>query len=319
MRSSQEKAQAAILYHATQGRIVTNKIKDSEVVMSLDEENPLRLSVYRKAVGVECAVVEKADMEGQNGVIHVVNRVMIAANISAGDLLRREGNFKSVFCHFIQLDVEILKNKNKKTGLSWELWSWWWREATPSTCRPAESRPLSSCRRTPLLKSWAGRRSKTLWKIAPFWKRSVAFCFLSTRTLSQKMALSDRGQPCRPGTIQLGLFQTSFDLQVAFPLWHAGRTTDGEDPQGIISKQHIFHEDTHWWWLTTGERSHGRQIRSDEHERRHPRHRQSLDARSRRAGWATRPIKKNESSLRVSLLFPRSLFFKCQKNNKHFY
>lgn len=97
MRSSQEKAQAAILYHATQGRIVTNKIKDSEVVMSLDEENPLRLSVYRKAVGVECAVVEKADMEGQNGVIHVVNRVMIAANISAGDLLRREGNFKSVF------------------------------------------------------------------------------------------------------------------------------------------------------------------------------------------------------------------------------
>lgn len=62
--------------------------------MSLDEENPLRLSVYRKAVGVECSVVEKADMEGQNGVIHIVNRVMIPANISAGDLLRREGNFK---------------------------------------------------------------------------------------------------------------------------------------------------------------------------------------------------------------------------------
>ncbi|KZS06760.1 transforming growth factor-beta-induced protein ig-h3 [Daphnia magna] len=95
MRSSQEKAQAAILYHATQGRLLTNKIKDSEIVMSLDEENPLRLSVYRKAIGVECAVVEKADMEGQNGVIHIINRVMIPANISAGDLLRREGNFKT--------------------------------------------------------------------------------------------------------------------------------------------------------------------------------------------------------------------------------
>ena len=112
MRSSQEKAQAAILYHATQGRIVTNKIKDSEVVMSLDEENPLRLSVYRKAVGVECAVVEKADMEGQNGVIHVVNRVMIAANISAGDLLRREGNFKSVFV--ISLKAQSWKTKQNK-------------------------------------------------------------------------------------------------------------------------------------------------------------------------------------------------------------
>lgn len=32
MRSSQEKAQAAILYHATQGRVLTNKIKDSEVI-----------------------------------------------------------------------------------------------------------------------------------------------------------------------------------------------------------------------------------------------------------------------------------------------
>jgi len=31
MKSSQEKAQAAILYHATQGRILTNKIKDNEV------------------------------------------------------------------------------------------------------------------------------------------------------------------------------------------------------------------------------------------------------------------------------------------------
>jgi hypothetical protein len=34
MRSSQEKAQAAILYHATQGRVLTNKIKDSEVSFS---------------------------------------------------------------------------------------------------------------------------------------------------------------------------------------------------------------------------------------------------------------------------------------------
>lgn len=62
--------------------------------MSLDEENPIRLSVYRKAVGVENAVIEKADLEGQNGVVHIVNRVIIAANISAGDLLRREGNYK---------------------------------------------------------------------------------------------------------------------------------------------------------------------------------------------------------------------------------
>jgi len=93
IRSSQEKAQKAIQYHATQGRILTNKVKDNELFMSLDEENPIRLSVYRKAVGVESAIVEKADMEGQNGVIHIINKVIFPANISAGDLLRREGNF----------------------------------------------------------------------------------------------------------------------------------------------------------------------------------------------------------------------------------
>lgn len=93
MRSSQEKAQMAILYHATQGRILTKKVRDNALFMSLDEENPIRLSVYRKAIGVESGIVEKADMEGQNGVIHIINRVIFPANISAGDLLNQEGNF----------------------------------------------------------------------------------------------------------------------------------------------------------------------------------------------------------------------------------
>ena len=64
-----------------------------QLFMSLDEENPIRLSVYRKAIGVESGIVEKADMEGQNGVIHIINRVIFPANISAGDLLNQEGNF----------------------------------------------------------------------------------------------------------------------------------------------------------------------------------------------------------------------------------
>ncbi len=32
MRSSQEKAQMAILYHATQGRILTKKVRDNAVL-----------------------------------------------------------------------------------------------------------------------------------------------------------------------------------------------------------------------------------------------------------------------------------------------
>jgi hypothetical protein len=99
--------------------------------MSLDEENPLRLSVYRKAIGVECAVIEKADMEGQNGVIHIINRVMIPANISAGDLLRREGNFKYNYLRKFILNAEsqtILSESSLlklNAGRSSKRWNWW--------------------------------------------------------------------------------------------------------------------------------------------------------------------------------------------------
>jgi uncharacterized surface protein with fasciclin (FAS1) repeats len=65
-----------------------------QVVMSLDEQNPLRLQVYRKAIGVEDALIEKADLQGMNGNIHIINKALSPSNISAGDILRRDGNFR---------------------------------------------------------------------------------------------------------------------------------------------------------------------------------------------------------------------------------
>jgi uncharacterized surface protein with fasciclin (FAS1) repeats len=62
--------------------------------MSLDEQNPLRLQVYRKAIGVEDALIEKADLQGMNGNIHVINKALAPSNSSAGDILRRDGNFR---------------------------------------------------------------------------------------------------------------------------------------------------------------------------------------------------------------------------------
>jgi uncharacterized surface protein with fasciclin (FAS1) repeats len=62
--------------------------------MSLDEQNTLRLQVYRKAIGVEDALIEKADLQGMNGNIHIINKALSPSNISAGDILRRDGNFR---------------------------------------------------------------------------------------------------------------------------------------------------------------------------------------------------------------------------------
>ena len=56
--------------------------------MSLDEENPLRLQVWRRALGVEDAKITEADNEAQNGVIHIINKVIFPSNKSAVSMLR---------------------------------------------------------------------------------------------------------------------------------------------------------------------------------------------------------------------------------------
>jgi transforming growth factor-beta-induced protein len=86
-------ARKLLLYHGTQGRILSRNIKNNQVVMSLDEENPLRLLVYRKSYGVEDGILEKTDVEGMNGVLHIVNKVLIPERESAGDILRKSGNY----------------------------------------------------------------------------------------------------------------------------------------------------------------------------------------------------------------------------------
>ena len=41
------------------------------MALSLDEDNSIRFQVYRKSYGVEDAIIEKADIEGMNGVMHI--------------------------------------------------------------------------------------------------------------------------------------------------------------------------------------------------------------------------------------------------------
>ena len=59
-----------------------------QAIMSLDEENPVRLQVWRKALGVEDAKIEEQDLEAQNGVIHIINKVIVPSNQSAATILR---------------------------------------------------------------------------------------------------------------------------------------------------------------------------------------------------------------------------------------
>ena len=62
--------------------------------MSLDEENPLRLQVHRSALAVENGVILQADIEAQNGVLHIIDRVLLPSNKTIEEILLEKGEFR---------------------------------------------------------------------------------------------------------------------------------------------------------------------------------------------------------------------------------
>ncbi|KAG8325500.1 hypothetical protein J6590_066488 [Homalodisca vitripennis] len=104
LRSNREKARKFVLFHATQGRLKIDKMNNNQVIMSLNEENPLRIQLYRTGVitnvgprimaAVEGASLRKVDLEGINGVIHIINKALFPVNNTAGELLQLNGTYK---------------------------------------------------------------------------------------------------------------------------------------------------------------------------------------------------------------------------------
>ncbi|ROT76818.1 hypothetical protein C7M84_004579 [Penaeus vannamei] len=87
-RRDLELAGQLVRFHGAYGRHLTNAITDNQAIMSLDEENPVRLQVWRRALGVEDAKITEKDIEAQNGVIHIINKVIVPSNQSVQDILR---------------------------------------------------------------------------------------------------------------------------------------------------------------------------------------------------------------------------------------
>ncbi|XP_018020853.1 uncharacterized protein LOC108677189 isoform X2 [Hyalella azteca] len=87
-RRDVEYAGLLLRFHGAYGRHLTNAITDNQAIMSLDEENPVRLQVWRRAMGVEDARITTPDIEAQNGVIHIINKVIFPSNQTAIATLR---------------------------------------------------------------------------------------------------------------------------------------------------------------------------------------------------------------------------------------
>ncbi|KAB7507990.1 Periostin, partial [Armadillidium nasatum] len=87
-RRDPEYAGLMLRFHGAYGRHLTNSINDNQGIMSLDEENPVRLQVWRRALGVENAKITDSDLEAQNGVIHIINKVELSRIMSSPEELR---------------------------------------------------------------------------------------------------------------------------------------------------------------------------------------------------------------------------------------
>ncbi|XP_024947754.1 transforming growth factor-beta-induced protein ig-h3 [Cephus cinctus] len=91
--SNQDSARRFVLNHAVLGRYTTDAVSANQIVTSLDETTPLRFEVYRGSVGIEDALIEKADREGSDGVLHIISKVLYPTTNSLDDALRQNGNF----------------------------------------------------------------------------------------------------------------------------------------------------------------------------------------------------------------------------------
>ncbi|KAK3917621.1 Periostin [Frankliniella fusca] len=92
LRADQAAARNFVMLHMSRGRILTETITDNQVAQTLEADS-LRLQVYRKGYGVEDALIERADVQGLNGVLHVISKCLRSANVTLEETLRQDGNY----------------------------------------------------------------------------------------------------------------------------------------------------------------------------------------------------------------------------------
>lgn len=74
------KLTAILQYHVVSGEVLSNKLKNGEEVQTLDKQN-LTIKISGSDVFVNKAKVAKADVVATNGVVHVIDTVLIPPNM----------------------------------------------------------------------------------------------------------------------------------------------------------------------------------------------------------------------------------------------
>ncbi|GFT96648.1 transforming growth factor-beta-induced protein ig-h3 [Nephila pilipes] len=102
-------ARAVASFHVTSGRQLTSNAIDGQRLGTIQgQDQSLRLRIHKKRLAVETALVVESDLQTRNGVIQIIDRVLLPPTASILDHLR-EGNF-SIFLDLLnQTNPNLLK------------------------------------------------------------------------------------------------------------------------------------------------------------------------------------------------------------------
>lgn len=96
-------------------KIMSESFWDDAKLDTLEGGATLRLKVYRKSLGVDTAIITESDVEGHNGVVHVVNRVLEPPQGSVMEVLEKDDRF-SLFAQALKRARELqLVNNHTQT------------------------------------------------------------------------------------------------------------------------------------------------------------------------------------------------------------
>ncbi|XP_040064336.1 transforming growth factor-beta-induced protein ig-h3-like [Ixodes scapularis] len=87
-------------------KIMSESFWDDAKLDTLEGGATLRLKVYRKSLGVDTAIITESDVEGHNGVVHVVNRVLEPPQGSVMEVLEKDDRF-SLFAQALKRAREL--------------------------------------------------------------------------------------------------------------------------------------------------------------------------------------------------------------------
>ncbi|XP_046401995.1 transforming growth factor-beta-induced protein ig-h3-like [Ischnura elegans] len=114
-----------LLSHMTSGRYLSSNLIDNQIMHSRYPGRDMRVRVYRGTKMVEDGKIIHSDEEGSNGVLHVVDQVLIPAEESIVSYLTNQGNYT----HFLEalskttpplidlIDSSAMEKQNHSEGL----------------------------------------------------------------------------------------------------------------------------------------------------------------------------------------------------------